>query len=112
MSNLFLEMPMLNSPYVYLDRYWELDERGQPTQQVVECRRLAEFVTLIPKLGGEAQRQSLNYDDPDDLSTEAQRYEIARNNPLRQPVDEWCRLSRMKIAIAKVSSTKLITFVL
>ena len=31
MDNLFFERPILNSPYKYPARYWELDEHGQPT---------------------------------------------------------------------------------
>ena len=49
MDNQFFEKPVLNSPYEYPSRYWELDADGQPTQQIVECRRSAEFITPIPK---------------------------------------------------------------
>ena len=31
MDNQFFERPILNSPYEYPERYWELDEQGQPT---------------------------------------------------------------------------------
>lgn len=78
-ANLFFDKPILNSPYEYPDRHWELDERGQPTQQITPRRRLAEFVTSIPKPKGVVQ-QSLNLDDGDGLSTDSQRYEIARIN--------------------------------
>ena len=30
-------------------RHWELDAQGQPTQQIMETRRRAEFITPIPK---------------------------------------------------------------
>lgn len=30
MDNRFFEQPILNSPYEYPSRYWELDKRGQP----------------------------------------------------------------------------------
>lgn len=30
----FFERPILNSPYAYPDRHWELDEDGQPTNQI------------------------------------------------------------------------------
>ena len=49
MSNSFFSHPILNSPYEYPARYWELDESGQPTQQILESRRRAEFITPIPK---------------------------------------------------------------
>src|SRR5690242_2954646 len=36
MANPFFEHPILNSPYEYPKRHWELDDQGQPTQQVIE----------------------------------------------------------------------------
>ena len=49
MENPFFERPILNSPYDYPTRYWELDSEGQPTQQIIDSRRKAEFFTPIPK---------------------------------------------------------------
>ena len=49
MSNLFFEIPILNSPYDYPIQHWELDETGQPTQKVVAARRRAEFSMPTPK---------------------------------------------------------------
>jgi type III restriction enzyme len=49
MNNRFFEKPILNSPYGYPARHWELDNHGQPTQQIVESRRRAEFITPIPR---------------------------------------------------------------
>ena len=49
MGNPFFDQPILNSPYDYPTRHWELDETGQPTQQIIEARRRAEFITPIPK---------------------------------------------------------------
>jgi hypothetical protein len=46
MDNLFFERPILNSPYKYPARYWELDEHGQPTQRIIESRRRAEFTEV------------------------------------------------------------------
>lgn len=91
MSNPFFEKPILNSPYGYPDKHWELDEHGQPTQKIIPNRRLAEFTIPIPKARGSSQ-QTLNLDDADNLSTEFQRYEIARINSVRKKVDEWRRL--------------------
>jgi type III restriction enzyme len=45
MFNPFFDQPILNSPYAYPSRHWELDESGQPTQRVIEARRRAEFIT-------------------------------------------------------------------
>ena len=47
-SNPFFDRPILNSPYAYPERYWELED-GQPTQQIIERRRPAAFVTPIPR---------------------------------------------------------------
>jgi len=49
MTNPFFDAPILNSPYAYPARHWELDEHGQPTQKIIENRRRAEFITPIPK---------------------------------------------------------------
>ena len=49
MSNPFFDHPILNSPYACPAQHWELDDDGQPTQQIVESRRRAKFITPIPK---------------------------------------------------------------
>lgn len=48
-SNAFFDHPILNSPYSRPSRHWELDDQGQPTQQIIETRRRASFITPIPK---------------------------------------------------------------
>lgn len=45
MNNRFFEKPIINSPYEYPMRHWELDESGQPMQEIIERRRSAEFIT-------------------------------------------------------------------
>ncbi|HET7321978.1 MAG TPA: DEAD/DEAH box helicase family protein, partial [Longimicrobiaceae bacterium] len=95
MDNRFFEHPILNSPYEYPTRHWELDEEGQPTQQIVEQRRRAEFVTPIPKpkkrKGDAAQQQSMVFDEGLGLSTAEQAYESTSTliNELRAQVDQW-----------------------
>ena len=62
MNNQFFERPILNSPYAYPARHWELDKDGQPTQKIIESRRSAKFFTPIPtprKRKGKAQQKSL-----------------------------------------------------
>jgi adenine-specific DNA-methyltransferase len=49
MSNLFFERPILNSPYAYPGRHWELDPDGQPTNKIIESRRKSAFITPVPK---------------------------------------------------------------
>lgn len=90
MSNPFFEKPVLNSPYAYPSRHWELDASGQPTQKTVESRRRAEFITPIPKAkkqkGG--KQDILLFDD--ELSTQKQAYDhTAVINAVRQEVDKW-----------------------
>ena len=95
MPNQFFERPILNSPYEYPARHWELDAQGQPTQQITERRRRAEFITPIPKpkkRKGQAVQASLLLDDEGDgLSTQAQEYEKTASmiNAVRQEVDKW-----------------------
>ena len=96
MDNLFFEHPILNSPYKYPARYWELDEQGQPTQRIIEKRRRAEFITPIPKprkRKGSAQQQQIIFNEGKGLSTQAQQYDpTSIINELRHHVDQWQKL--------------------
>ena len=96
MNNQFFEKPILNSPYGYPIRHWELDEAGQPTQRIIETRRRAEFITPIPKprkRKGAAQQESLLFDEGAGLTTSKQRYDhTAIINSVRQQVDQWRKL--------------------
>ncbi len=91
MDNRFFEQPILNSPYAYPSRHWELDDQGQPTQSIVETRRRAEFITPIPKPKKQTdapKQASLLVDDG--LSTQEQQYDhTAIINGVRQEVDRW-----------------------
>ena len=93
MENRFFERPILNSPYKYSARHWELDASGQPTQQIIESRRRAEFITPIPKprkRKGAAAQQAIIFDEGKGLSTAAQQYDpTPMINDLRRQVDEW-----------------------
>ncbi|MBN1548763.1 MAG: DEAD/DEAH box helicase family protein [Syntrophaceae bacterium] len=93
MDNPFFDQPILNSPYEYPSRHWELDEQGQPTQQIIEKRRRADFITPIPKpkkrkSGGE--QQGFVFDEGKGLSTDEQQYDqTSIINRLRELVDRW-----------------------
>ncbi len=66
MDNRFFEQPVLNSPYEYPVRHWELDDQGQPTQRLIESRRRAEFITPIPKpkkRSGKATQQRIIFNE-------------------------------------------------
>jgi len=94
-SNLFFEHPILNSPYERPTHHWELDETGQPTQQIIESRRPAEFITPIPKpkkRRGAAAQQQLVLDEGEGLSSEEQQYHTAIINAVRDHVDRWRNL--------------------
>jgi type III restriction enzyme len=96
MNNRFFEKPILNSPYGYPVRHWELDADGQPTQQIIEKRRRAEFITPIPKpkkRKGSAEQSALLFDEGKGLSTQKQQYDhTAIINSVRQQVDQWRKL--------------------
>jgi len=92
-SDTFFGRPILNSPYDYPQRHWELDEQGQPTQRIIETRRKAEFITPIPKPRKRkgAKQQDLVFDEGKGLSTQEQQYEQTSVviNELRRQVDQW-----------------------
>ncbi len=93
MDDSFFDHPILNSPYEYPTRHWELDETGQPTQKIVNARRPAQFITPIPK--PKKRKGSPKQDDLlfDDLSTQSQQYShTAIINGVRQEVDRWRQL--------------------
>ena len=96
MDNRFFDRPILNSPYEYPSRHWELDAAGQPTQEIIKARRGAEFITPIPKprkRKGSKEQSSLLFDEGRGLSTEQQAYDhTAIVNGIRQEVDRWRRL--------------------
>lgn len=93
MDNRFFEQPILNSPYDYPSRHWELDAQGQPTQQVIDKRRRAEFITPIPKPKKRkvtAGQQGFVFDEGKGLSTQSQQYDpTSIINELRRHVDQW-----------------------
>ena len=92
MDNQFFDKPILNTPYKYPARHWELDETGQPTQKIVESRRIVKFITPIPKprkRSGIGQQQRMGFDGLG-LSTTEQQYDPTPViNDLRRHVDKW-----------------------
>ncbi len=96
MSADFFSKPILNSPYAYPSRHWELDEQGQPTQKIIEIRRPAEFITPIPKpkkRKSSEKQSSIVFDEGKGLSTQEQQYDVtAIINGVRDQVEAWRRL--------------------
>lgn len=97
MDNPFFTHPILNSPYDYPARHWELDKDGQPTQQIIEHRRGADFITPIPKPRRQRQADTQDaiqlemvLDEGMGLSTSEQQYDPKGNiNLVRTLVDQW-----------------------
>ena len=98
MEDRFYTQPVLNSPYGYPGRHWELDDDGQPTQRIIERRRsAAEFITAVPEPRRRRvpnAQQRFIFDDGQGLSTADQQYssraEIVAE--IRQRVDQWRQL--------------------
>ncbi len=95
MTQTFFEKPILNSPYEYPRRHWELDETGQPTNRIVESRRAAKYVTPIPKPKKQKKGQKeILFRDEKGISSEEQQYDPTPIiNELRAHVDRWRTLA-------------------
>ena len=96
MEDQFFQHPILNSPYECPTRHWELDADGQPTQQTTETRRVAKYITPIPKPRKRkkpATQETLVFDEGAGVSTAAQQYDPTPIiNDLRYQVDRWRQL--------------------
>jgi type III restriction enzyme len=93
MTELFFERPILNSPYGYPSRHWELDDDGQPTGDILETRRRSELITPVPKprkrRRGKGQTGFV-FDSGDGLSTADQEYNPTPIiNEIRGYVEDW-----------------------
>lgn len=93
-QNLFFEQPILNSPYECPAQHWELDSDGQPTQKILPFRRMADFITPIPKPKRRGAKQGSLLEDAQavGISTPEQEYHKALINEVRHHVAEWRKL--------------------
>jgi type III restriction enzyme len=77
MTEQFFERPILNSPYAFPGRRWELDADGQPTNRIIETRRRSDLITPVPKpkkrRRAHGQGQML-FEDEAGLTSEEQEY--------------------------------------
>ena len=92
MDNRFFEHPVLNSPYEEPRLHWELDAEGQPTQNIIEPRRRASFITPIPKprKRKDSDQQQLVFDEGKGISTQEQQYDpTSIINQVRNHVGRW-----------------------
>jgi len=93
MDNLFFEHPILNSPYEYPARHWELDTHGQPTQQIVENLRKLTATQAIVSPAFEmdvVERESLSWEIDGAYQRNSAAYSTlewlhARNKPSWKP---------------------------
>jgi type III restriction enzyme len=98
MSSQFFNQPILNSPYAYPGRHWELDADGQPTNKIAESRRRSAFITPVPKpkklrRSNEKTQTEILFQDEEGISTARQQYDTnTLINEVRQYVDEWRHL--------------------
>ena len=91
-SDAFYAQPILNSPYEYPGRHWELDESNRPTNRVVGTRRPSAYISPIPKpRKQQAQQLALVTDETaQGVASGNQQYDLTRFiNGVRQAVDRW-----------------------
>jgi type III restriction enzyme len=96
-DSIFFERPVLNSPYAYPGRHWELDAQGQPTGLIIGARRSAQFITPIPKPRKHAKstvQEGIVFDEGAGVSSARQQYDPTPIiNELRHRVDQWRGIS-------------------
>ena len=90
----FYRKPILNSPYEYPGRHWELDQTGQPTNRILNERRRVALITPIPAPRKQRGQRQLVFDrQAEELETDGQQYDPAPIiNDLRRIVDAWREL--------------------
>ncbi len=89
----FFEAPILNSPYEYPARHWDLGADGQPTNVLLEHRRKSAYYTPVPKpkkKKAKPQQAEMLLPDADGISIQGDVYDPTPIvNELRQFVDQW-----------------------
>ena len=108
----FHERPILNSPYDPPSRHWELDEAGQPTRKINEGRRLAEFITPVPKpkkqKGVYSERILVLDEVAEGLGDRSQQYDLlATINRVREQVEQWRLLDESKWRVTPLTARLL-----
>lgn len=103
MSNIFFDSPILNSPYDYPTQHWELDDQGQPTQQVIKSRRRCSYITPVPapkkskNKGADSAQGDLFLEKVDGIKIDDQLYDpTSIVNEIRQAVDSWRQLPHVR----------------
>ena len=92
MTARFFDGPILNSPYEYPARHWELDRTGQPTDRILERRREVSFVSPIPaaRKRKEAQLELVADETARRLATGDRQYRLVETiASIRRQVEIW-----------------------
>lgn len=94
MPNPFFDRPILNNPYQYPQRHWELDANGQPDSRTFWTPGARPSSSLpspkAKKTKAEGEQETLVFDEGEGLSTKEQQYELTSAiNSLRGLLDEW-----------------------
>ena len=114
----FFDQPILNTPYKYPKRHWELDETGQPTQSINDIRRPSSLITPVPRARGQRQRNDTNnlqmdmiMDVGDDLSSTEQEYNTSGYiNEIRELVGQWRHLPNERDWQVTAETAQLLRF--
>lgn len=105
----FFKNPILNSPYTYPGRHWEL-EGGQPSGNVIEKRRSCSYLTPIPKSKNrkkDAEQADLFTDQPK-VSVEGVEYDpTSIVNQVRGQVDTWRNLPESQWGVTPTTARLL-----
>ena len=89
----FADQPILNSPYAYPTRHWELDH-GHPSDRIADSRRQSAYITPVPPSMRDADQSAMVLGVAE-LSTEQQQYDPSPIiNEIRRHVDVWRHLPR------------------
>jgi type III restriction enzyme len=94
MSQTFFEKPILNSPYAYPGKHWELAD-GQPTGAIIDKRRESAYYSPVPKAKGKGGKKGKQKQEAFDLGEstdleDAQEYITTRMiNQVRGHVERW-----------------------
>ena len=92
----FYEHPILNSPYEYPTRHWELDDSGIPTDRIVVGRRESRYITPVPPARRQSVQQAMILGVPE-VSSEQQEYDPTPIiNDIRSPRRRVAQHSRFK----------------
>jgi type III restriction enzyme len=76
MTQSFFDRPILNSPYAFPERHWEIVDK-QPTNRIIEARRRSDLISPVPESKKQRQRRGqpqMVFEDDLGLSSETQEY--------------------------------------